>query len=60
MRAFRPSAFSEQEAEEEQAEEARKANVTRYQRRAQAGLPLFEPLPLRQSSQLDPRQLRVT
>ena len=42
MRAFRPSAFAEQEAQEEQAEQARKANVTRYQKRAQAGLPLFE------------------
>jgi hypothetical protein len=60
MRAFRPSAFSEPEAEEEQAEEARKANVTRYQRRAQAGLPLFEPLPLRQARSAEHPQLRVT
>ena len=60
MRAFRPSAFSEPEAEEEQAEEARKANVTRYQRRAQAGLPLFEPLPLRQSGRIEQAHLRVT
>jgi len=60
MRAFRPSAFSEPEAEEEQAEKARQANVTRYQRRAQAGLPLFEPLPLRQVRPVEHPQLRVT
>jgi len=43
MRAFRPSRFTPHEANEEDLEQAKQSNVTRYAARVEAGLPLFEP-----------------
>jgi len=45
MRAFRPSRFAPMEEYEEDYERDKAANVQRYAKRAELGIPLFDPLP---------------
>ena len=48
MRAFRPGRFASVDEQEFDAdwEEAKQVNIQRYSERAQAGLPLFEAMPI--------------
>ena len=46
MRAFRPSSYAPVDECEEELEPLRLENVLRYAKRAEAGLPLFESLPV--------------
>ncbi len=43
MRAFRPSYFAPMDEYEEEQQRQRDENLQRYQERAEAGLPLFDP-----------------
>ncbi len=56
MRAFRPSRYAPVENLEEDHQSAKDVNVEVYAKRAEAGIPLFEPTP---AVQMTPRSAQL-